>query len=151
MMNGRTISKRLVWASAALAVLGAGGCAAGAERVEVPAAVVVPVDVGSTRRVSADWDDVYPAVSLMAQQVEMALLDWSPGHRGVAAASEQRFALLTIGDEPAELLARRQDGGVIELSARVGRFGDARRERALVEAVARRLTDLAGVEVRPLR
>jgi hypothetical protein len=154
-MNVRTMCKQRVGLCTGVVVAACviGGCASIEQPVDATGAtgaVAMPAG-GSGRRVVADWDDVHPAVSLMAQQVEMAMLDWSPGHRGVAAAREQRFELLTVGDEPAELVARREDGGVIELSARVGRFGDARRERALVEVVARRLEDLAGVEVRPLR
>lgn len=97
----------------------------------------------------ADWADVEAAVLVGASAAEMAVLGDEAGE------GERAFRLLTIRDESAELRARTaapesERPVPIELSARVGHFGDPERERVLLEAVARRLRDLAGVDYRPL-
>ncbi len=75
------------------------------------------------------------------------------------------FQLVTVGDEPARLVAMTRGSaqtpaakswgaaggaGAIELSASVGRFGDTDRERKLLRAVRRRLEQLSGVDSSPL-
>lgn len=68
---------------------------------------------------------------------------------------ERLYYLQTLRDEPATLTAR-FDGSVsgtgrITLTASVGRAGDAAREQALLENVARRLEQLRGVDFAPIR
>lgn len=68
------------------------------------------------------------------------------------------FTLVTATDEPGEVRASRgagaekSDGENIEitLSARFGRFGDAARERRMLNALVRRLEQLHGRETAPL-
>lgn len=75
---------------------------------------------------------------------------------------ERVYELVTIHDEPVVLRARRDRDfpGLVpaeappqplELCARVGRTGDPARERLLLDAVARRLGQLAGVDYAPIR
>jgi len=110
--------------------------------------MTTPVPTTSTV-VIGDWDDIEAAVLAAASEREMALVR-------ADSIDEQTLAyrLRTIGAEPAVLMIRRtgEKGGRARVQARcaVGRFGDPRRERALLDAFARRLRDLAGVRTRPL-
>ncbi len=100
------------------------------------------------REVLADWDDADAAVEVAAKKVEMGLL------RSEALNSGRRYHLRTVGDEPVELDLQPADGTdprLVRIEARVGRFGDPRREGQLAAAVARRLTQLRGVEHAPVR
>jgi hypothetical protein len=106
--------------------------------------------------VQADWNDVIPSVLLAVSWVEMAVVR-GPDAKAIDTATEQQFELLTAGDEPAVLTARRASltsGSspiAIRLDARVGRFGNPDAEHRLLSAVARRLEQLAGIEVAPAR
>lgn len=75
---------------------------------------------------------------------------------------ERVIELRTAGDEPVELCARRDKEfpGIlpaeapsqsITLTAKVGRFGDPRREATLLGDLADRLKQLAGVPWAPIR
>jgi hypothetical protein len=95
--------------------------------------------------VVGDFDDVRAAVEVSVGRSEMAVVRVDESTPG-----ELVFELLTIRDEPSELKARAAEGGMVELSARIGRFGDERRERRLIGDVVERLRQLHGREVAPL-
>jgi hypothetical protein len=69
----------------------------------------------------------------------------------------RRYELRTVTDEPVWLEVRRagissrNEPVELELRASVSAFGDAKREKALLESVTRRLNQLAGVRVAPIR
>lgn len=113
---------------------------------------------GTTILVVADWDDVPAAVSAGLGQRRWTVLD-ATGPTRDKPEGEFRYELVDKGDRPGVLAARRRAGASsaehgpvgIELSAKLGRFGDAAEERALLNAVRARLTDLTGVDVAPLR
>lgn len=100
--------------------------------------------------VTGDWDDVEASLSAVIGEVEMAILSQTN------LPDEQAFELLSVGDEPGFVYARRRpEAGTdlipITLSCSLGFFGDPLAERALVSAMATRLKDLAGVGARPIR
>ena len=103
--------------------------------------------------VLGDWDDIDAAVIVAARETEMAV------ERQAAGRDENRwtrFYLRTSTDEPVELTMTRLERGPrglenIEARAKVGRFENAKREAQLIEAVRRRVKDLAGVEHAPVR
>ncbi len=100
---------------------------------------------GATGRLSAPARDLDPAVRFAASRVEMVVESISAADGG-----DRRYELLTLRDEPA-VVEIHSDAwpdddrapAPIAIEARVGRFGDADRERALVRAIARRLRDLS--------
>lgn len=110
---------------------------------------------------TGDWNDVDAAViaAVSKKGVEMAIVtahDPDPDTRV--------YDLTTVGDEPARLVVRRKMAEpapgarpgrgapeAMELEARVGRFGDREREKALIAAVRTRLGDLSGVDFAPLK
>lgn len=101
------------------------------------------------REVVADWGDVDAAVELAVRRVEMGLLE---GH---STPEGRRYSIRTEGDEPVELTVRRLDAGAadpqpLRIEARVGRFGNPQREGQLAGAVARRLSQLRGVDHAPV-
>lgn len=67
-----------------------------------------------------------------------------------------QFTLVTATDEPGDVVATRATGPAdgenieITLAARFGRFGDATRERRLLDALTRRLGQLQGKATAPL-
>lgn len=110
---------------------------------------------------TGDWNDVAAAVDAGARAAEMAVVNSSTSEDG----RTRTFALVTATDEPARLTATTKSSeaatrgkpwgaaagaGPIELSASVGRFGDADRERKLLRAVRQRLERLSGVDSAPL-
>lgn len=102
------------------------------------------------RVVDGDWDDVSASVAAAVRDQEVAILS------EVKTDDVVTFELLTIKDEPGRLEARRGKGeagggeSTITLTCRLGHFGDADRERALMDRTARRLKELAGVGAAPL-
>lgn len=94
-----------------------------------------------------DWNDVDAAVWAVAGRVEAAVVSSS------ASSDLWRHELLSINDERIVLETTREQGHEdrLRLRADVGFHGDRARAAALVRAVARRLHDLKGVEVAPLR
>lgn len=105
-----------------------------------------------------DWDDLDAAVEVACMRHEIALVSSAdvqpaamPGEPGTRA---RVFTLVNAGSEPVSITAAGQgttDPGDIVLTVRVGHFGDERRERAIARTLSRRLRDLAGVTVAPLR
>ena len=93
-----------------------------------------------------DWDDIDAAVDVGMSAAEIARVDASTSPDGLTRTYELR----TITDEPAWLVARREEGGRVGLGARVGHFGDAEREARLIRAVAERLRSLHGVDWAPV-
>ncbi|MBX3377819.1 MAG: hypothetical protein KF678_12545 [Phycisphaeraceae bacterium] len=91
-----------------------------------------------------DWDDVPAAVAAAVRNQEVAVVSRSE------EAGTWTFRLLTIRDEPGVLTATAQDGAII-LTCKLGHYGDADREKQLLERTARRLNELAGVGAYPLR
>lgn len=108
----------------------------------------------SLGEVIGDWDDVETCVSTGAYQSEMAIERvMRPDPDTIV------FELLTITNEPARLEMERigGDGKVpgeserMELRASVGLFGSRDWEERLIGRVSRRLTELRGVDVAPIR
>lgn len=94
--------------------------------------------------VRGDWDDIPAAVAAAINNQEIAIVSRT------AEPNRWTFTLLTIRDEPGLLVATAQDGAIV-LTCRLGHFGDADRERQLLERMGRRLSELAGVGAFPLR
>ena len=102
------------------------------------------------RTIEADWNDVHPAVLTAAKKVEMAIVKQEQAAGGLTI-----YHLRTVTDEPAMLYIRATNpdySGLqpLQLSAKVGRFGDRRWEAQLMTAVQERLNQLAGVDHAPL-
>ncbi len=101
---------------------------------------------------TGDWNDIDAAVLVGASRAEMAIVE----AKGKPESDRREYVLTTARDEPALLVVVREraveSGGVVRvrLEATVGRFGDSARERTLMEAVAARLKELAGVDYAPL-
>lgn len=99
----------------------------------------------SPAAVVGDFDDVRAAVEVSVKRSEIAVVRVDDSTPGLLV-----FELLTIRDEPSELTARARDDAKVELSARIGRFGDEPRERRLIADIADRLRQLHAREVVPL-
>jgi hypothetical protein len=134
----------------------------------------------STLGVEADWNDIDAAVAVAVGRVEMAVVSANPRRSPFPeadGATSRTFELKTVRDEPAWLLITRGDTTpgadprhrammdaldtapapstppapeMLVMRARVGRFGHAERELALLRAVAHRLEQLKGVETFPV-
>ncbi len=101
-----------------------------------------------------DWDDLDAAVEVACMRHEIARVSAADEPTGDAGSRRRVFTLVTAGSEPVSIQATGQgvtDPGDIVLTVRVGHFGDERRERAIARTLSRRLRDLAGVTVAPLR
>lgn len=101
-----------------------------------------------------DWDDLDAAVEVACMRHEIALVSATDEHPGESGSRRRVFTLVTAGSEPVSITAagqRTTDPGDIVLTVGVGHFGDERRERAIARTLSRRLRDLAGVTVAPLR
>jgi hypothetical protein len=103
---------------------------------------------GSEAVVEGDWDDLEAAVTVGAEEAEMALTKAEVGDRLAA------FAVRTIGGEAGELRAESSGSGTgameaIRLTARVGLFGNPKAEERLLRGIAGRLRALAGREWAP--
>lgn len=72
------------------------------------------------------------------------------------APHQVRFEVIAATDEAGDVVATRDpDGGngediEIRLTAHIGRFGDAARERRILDALSRRLSQLRGRATAPL-
>lgn len=122
--------RRLAGAAAvALAGAGALGLASCASESASPPAAIALSKLGD-----GDWDDIDAAVDVGMSAAEVARVDarTSPDGR------TRTYELRTSTDEPAWLIARREEDGRVGLGARVGRFGDPEREQKLVRGVAAR-------------
>jgi hypothetical protein len=103
-----------------------GGCAA-------PAPAVENAPQASRLTVDADWDDVEAAARVAASQAELAILEVEKQDQVIT------IRLRTIAGEPGEVRAERN-----------GLFREPASERRLLQAMAKRLRQLAGVDVAPL-
>lgn len=121
------------------------GCAAPAPK---------PLQAGPARpfeiMVVGDWNDVEASLFAVIGSAEMAVLSKT------VRPTEQVYELLSVGDEPGFVYARRQSNEKddlipITLSCSLGFFGDPAGEKAMVSEMAARLKDLAGVGARPIR
>ena len=104
---------------------------------------------GHSVTVRADWDDLDSAVLVGVGAAETAVLEWPE-----VSDNPRVYRLTTIHDEPGALTASGSPGpgpSEVRLEARLGRFGDAERERLLLGAIRRRLLQLAGVGAAPIR
>ncbi len=129
-------------ATVALAGAGALGLASCASESASPPAAIALSKLGD-----GDWDDIDAAVDVGMSAAEVARVDarTSPDGR------TRTYELRTSTDEPAWLIARREEDGRVGLGARVGRFGDPEREQKLVRGVAERLKSLHGVDWAPVK
>lgn len=102
--------------------------------------------------VKGDWNDVGAALAVGSGKLYLAITDARQ-----IDENEVEYDFVDVIDQPGFFTARRNPGPdspepeYIELGASIGRFGDETRERELLEAVAKRLGDLAGVDVAPIR
>lgn len=83
------------------------------------------------------------AASMAAQTVDIASDQPGPDRRD--------YQLLTINGSPGTLNVVHRPDGLIELTCRIGRFGDPERERHYVAAIAARLEELHGRCFAPLK
>lgn len=129
-------------ATVALAGAGALGLASCTSESASPPAAIALSKLGE-----GDWDDIDAAVDVGMSAAEVARVDarTSPDGR------TRTYELRTSTDEPAWLIARREEDGRVGLGARVGRFGDPEREQKLVRGVAERLKSLHGVDWAPVK
>ncbi|MEK6702394.1 MAG: hypothetical protein AABZ53_09035 [Planctomycetota bacterium] len=137
-----------LWARAAILVaLCIGGCATPpsfSHAVHNPAYTYIVV--------KGDWNDVGAAVAVGIGALYLSITDARQ-----IDENEVEYDFVDVIDQPGFFTARRNPGPestapeYIELGASIGRFGDEKREREFLEAVARRLGDLAGVDVAPIR
>jgi len=102
---------------------------------------------------TADWNDLDAAADVAAQRTELVVLrTTSPD------PCTRRYDLLSVSGEPGTLIVTRPhpcDGPgesiPLTIEATIGRFGDPRRERILLNAFTARLADLHGVDFAPIR
>lgn len=133
----------------ALALLLPGACAQSSESL--------PTLLPDASRVTSrgDANDIDAAVEVAVGRVEMSVV------RTIRTSQDPHvlriYELRAANDEPAVLKVRRAGITIenqpvtLELAASFGRFGNPERERALLDAVTRRLGQLAGVQVAPVR
>lgn len=91
--------------------------------------------------VAGDFDDVPSAVyaaSMAAQTVDVSVTQPSP--------DRWDHELLTVDGSPGTLSVVLRPDGLIEMTCRIGRFGDPEREQRYVAAIAARLEELHGVD-----
>jgi len=129
----------------AAAIAACGACAIGL--ISCAGATITPPGAISISRLGAgDWDDIDAAVDAGMTAAEVARVDASTSPDGLTRTYELR----TITDEPAWLVARREESGRVGLGASVGRFGNPEHEAKLVRGVAERLRVLFGVDWAPI-
>lgn len=103
-------------------------------------------------RLEADWNDIDAAVRVGAEQAECVVVRTLPARTG----TERRFELKHVSGRRGELVVATPadpapDPRPVDLSCRMGALGDHELEERIVARVARRLTDLRGVEFAPIR
>lgn len=106
---------------------------------------------GTTSIATGDWDDVNAAVQAASQHREMAVLNESQPD-----PTTVEFNLVTVSSEPVTITVTRsnppdpsirlsQEGPIaMTIDVKVGRFGDSKRERELIDDIRFRLGDLIG-------
>jgi hypothetical protein len=123
-------------------------CAASPESITLPASA-------TRSTATADENDIDASVEVAVGLHEMAVVRTLGGNADPAVV--RVYELITVTDEPGSLEVRRENASgsqqpaPLTLRARVGTFGDPPREAALLKSVKRRLEQLAGVEVAPIR
>ncbi len=146
MIGSLALQVRLaIGAAAVLASFAAVGCFAPAPKPH-QSAPSAPFQL----TVIGDWNDVEASLFAVIGKAEMAILSKTD------RPNEQVYELLSVGDEPGFVYARRQPGDKddlipITLSCSLGFFGDPAGEKDMVSGMAARLNDLAGVGARPIR
>ncbi|MBX3380702.1 MAG: DUF3568 family protein [Phycisphaeraceae bacterium] len=106
---------------------------------------------GTSSLATGDWNDVNAAVQAAAQHREMIVeTESQPNPKTL------QFSLLTVRSEPVTVTVTRtsapdpsarlsQEGPIaMNIEVKVGRFGDSRRERELIDDIRSRLGDLVG-------
>lgn len=103
---------------------------------------------GSTLVVRGDWDDVETSVDVGMGWAEMAVLG-----RDAMGEDKVRYRVITVLGESGSLIAKRAGDETVSLSASFDGIpgGDAGLEAKLIRGVARRLEQLAGRDVAPIR
>ncbi len=102
--------------------------------------------------VKGDWNDVGAALAVGSGSLYLALTD-----ARLNDEVEVQYEFVDVIDQPGFFTARRNPGPIppvpeyLELGASIGRFGDEKREREFLAAIARRLGDLAGADAAPIR
>lgn len=106
---------------------------------------------GTSSLATGDWADVNAAVLAAAQHREMVVESESQPD-----AKTLEFQLLTVRSEPVTVTVTRnsaadqsvrmsQEGPIaLNIEVKVGRFGDSKRERELIDDIRSRLGDLVG-------
>jgi hypothetical protein len=108
---------------------------------------------GTVLTALGDWNDINAAVDVAASAGEVAVLSANP-----AEVNPRVFQLQSVENQPGRLTV---EAGASEaastprpvamtLRCRIGHFGDPEREARVLEALAERLDDLAGVDYHPL-
>ncbi|MEO1131025.1 MAG: hypothetical protein AAFX05_15135, partial [Planctomycetota bacterium] len=110
------------------------GCAA---RTATSDRVVPPPPATEYRTAAGLLRDIHPAVLYAASVNQMAVID-----REDEAGNIIRYTLMTVGDEPVSLRITIRDDALGEITASVGRFGDADRETSLIRDFTARVNEL---------
>jgi hypothetical protein len=107
----------------------------------------------STLQFEGDWNDLDAGIDVAASFAELAVIDATPA----SVRGRRTFLLRSTRDEYAWLVVERigpptRDDEGVRMNARctVGRFGNPPTEQRFLQALARRLADLKGVDARPL-
>lgn len=137
------------WQAIRVTVIAASSAVAGCG-LHTPVAPLFDADVigqsPTTAVVAGDFDDMESA--MYAATVAAEVVDVATSR---PAPDQIRFDLATLGGSPGWMIATLRPDGLIEIRARVGRFGDVDRERHLIAAVAARLEELKGILASPVK
>jgi hypothetical protein len=102
-----------------------------------------------------DWNDVTASVFYAASKTEMGLVGNGPAAQvetNEDGSSVAFYLLYTIQDARVHLRVTRPSSaetGPVQISCRIGRFSDPELEQTFIEAFARRLKHLQGVDAAP--
>lgn len=118
-----------------------------------------PSPTGTVITADGDWDDLDAAIEAACAKTEHALVrrvafQLQPAEVIDIPTRRRAYDLVTVGGEPTHVtFVARQTGDPtpIEITAKVGRFGDAAREDTLLKVISARLTDLKGKDFAPMR
>lgn len=97
--------------------------------------------------VVGDWDDLEAAALAAVDAIDTVVVTTTPD-----GPDRVIFELKTVRNEDGRLIATKASAtgpDRLNLEATIGRFGDAVRERRLLDAMAARLKQLHGVEFAP--
>lgn len=114
---------------------------------------------GTTREIAGDMDDVDAAVDVAISASQLALVRREEPEPGVV-----RYTLVTLGDEPGVAVVREggREGasvgangeasvGAIVVTVRIRARGDDAWEKRFLDALAKRLGQLRGVDAAPIK